>query len=103
MALGRKRTLSKTSLVSSREAVGVPTSPGNQMGLPLMVMCVRLGSFFFGAEFSNHFGVSDLFAAVGRDVFEVDEEEGVHSFVKFAQAVGRGANALAEQAEFVGV
>ena len=84
MAPGRKRTLLKTSLVSSREAVGVPALPGKKMWLPSMVMRVRLGSFFFEADFANHFGVSDFFAAVGGDIFEADEEEGVGDFDLFA-------------------
>ena len=62
-----------------------------------------VGIGFFGADFSNHFGVSDFFAAVCGDIFEADEEEGVGAFDAFARAVGRGANALAEPAEFVGV
>ena len=66
-------------------------------------MRVRLGSVFFGADFANYFGEIDLFAAFGGDIFEADEEEGVGAFDAFARAVGRGADALAEPAEFVGV
>ena len=44
----RKRTLLKTSLESSSDAVGVPTSPVKVMRLPPMVMRVRLGSLFSG-------------------------------------------------------
>ena len=43
-----------------------------------------VGILFFWAEFANHFGVSDFFAAVGRDIFEADEEEGVGEFDWFA-------------------
>ena len=48
-------------------------------------------------------GVSDLFAAICRDIFEADEGKGVGAFDAFARAVGRGANALADLAEFVRV
>ena len=54
-------------------------------------------------ELANHFGVSDLFSAVGGDIFEAHEEEGVDSLDSLATAVGGGADALAESAEFVGV
>ena len=53
------------------------------------------------ADLANYFGVSDLFLAVDRDIFEADEEEGVGAFDSFAPAVRRGADALAELAEFV--
>ena len=62
-----------------------------------------VGILFFGADFANHFGVSDFFAAAGGDIFEADEEEGVGAFDTFARAVGRGNDALAEPAESVGV
>ena len=62
-----------------------------------------VGIVFFGAYFANPFGVSDFFAAVGRDIFEADEEEGVSAFDAYARAVRRGADALAYPAEFVGV
>ena len=39
----------------------------------------------------------------GRDIFEADEEEGVGAFDTLASAVKRGADALAEPAEFVRV
>ena len=38
---------------------------------------------------------------VGRDIFEAGEEEGVSYLYTLASAVGRGADALAESAEFV--
>ena len=60
-----------------------------------------VGVLLFEADFANHFGVSDFFAAVGRDIFEADEEEGVGDFDVFARAVGRGTDALADPAEFV--
>ena len=46
---GRERTLLKTSLASSRDAVGVPTSPGKVMRFPPMVMRVRFGLLLFWA------------------------------------------------------
>ena len=48
LAPGRDRTLLKTSLESSSDAVGVPTSPGKVIQLPLMVMHARLGLLFSG-------------------------------------------------------
>ena len=42
-----------------------------------------VGILLFGADFSNHFGVSDFFAAIGGDIFEADEEEGVGVFDTF--------------------
>ena len=62
-----------------------------------------VGILFFREDFENHFGVSDFFAAVGGDIFEAGEEEGIGVFDAFARAVGRGTNALAEPAEFFGV
>ena len=47
--------------------------------------------------------MSDFFAAVGGDIFEADEEEGVDALDVFSQDVGRGVDALAEPAELVGV
>ena len=43
-----------------------------------------VGVLIFEADFANHFGVSDFFATVGRDIFEADEEEGVGDFDLFA-------------------
>ena len=48
LAPGRERTLLKTSLASSRDAVGVPTSPGKVMRFLPMVMRIWLGSLFSG-------------------------------------------------------
>ena len=48
LAPGRESTLLKTSLASSRNAVGVPKSPVKVMRFPPMVMCVRLESLFSG-------------------------------------------------------
>ena len=62
-----------------------------------------VGISLLWADLANHFGVSDLFSAVGGDIFEEDEEEGVDSFDTLASAVGRGADALAEPAKFVRV
>ena len=54
-------------------------------------------------DLANHFGVSDFGSAVGWDVFESDDEEGVGSIAALACDVGGGADALSEAAEFVGV
>ena len=48
LALGLERTLLKTILESSSDAVGLPTSPVKVMRLPPMVMRVWFGSLFFG-------------------------------------------------------
>ena len=47
-----------------------------------------VGIALFRADFANHFGVSDFFLAVGRDIFKADEEEGVGAFDAFARSVG---------------
>ena len=60
------------------------------------VRAVRV--LLFRAGFANHFGVSDFFAAVDSDIFEVDEEEGASAFDPFARAIRRGTNVLAEPA-----
>ena len=64
---------------------------------------LAVGVYLFRADFANHFGVSDFFLAVGRDILEADEEEDVGAFDAFDRAVGRGADALAEPADFVRV
>ena len=43
-----------------------------------------VGIGFFGADFADHFGVSDLFAEVCGDIFEANKEEGVGAFDVFA-------------------
>ena len=53
------------------------------------------------ADLANHFGVSDLFSAFSGDIFEADEEECVGAFDAFASAIGRGADALVDLAEFL--
>ena len=60
-----------------------------------------VGIALLWANLANHFGVNDLFSVVGGDIFEADEEEGVGSFDTLASSIGRGADALAEPAEFV--
>ena len=40
---------------------------------------------------------------VGGDIFKTDEKEGVGTFETFSQSLGRGADALAESAGFIGV
>ena len=62
-----------------------------------------VGIALLWADLANHFGVSDFCYAVGWDIFEADEEEGVGSLDSLACAVRGGANTLAEAAEFVGV
>ena len=62
-----------------------------------------VGIALLWADLANHFGVSDLLSAVVGDIFKADEEEGVVSLASLASAVGGGADALAEPAEFVGV
>ena len=60
-----------------------------------------VGIAFLWTDLANHFGVSDFISAVGGDIFESDEEEGVGSLDTLASAVRGGADALAEPAEFV--
>ena len=62
-----------------------------------------VGIALLWADLANHFGVSDLLSAVGRDFFEADEEERVGFLDMLDCAVGGGADALTEPAEFVGV
>ena len=57
-----------------------------------------VGVALLWADLANHFGVSDFFSAVGGDVFETDEEEGVGAFDMLASYVRRGADALADPA-----
>ena len=59
-----------------------------------------VGIALFLADLANHFGVSDFFSAVGGDIFKADEGQGVGAFDVFASSVRRGADALAEPAEF---
>ena len=46
---------------------------------------------------------AEVFSAVGGDIFEADEEECVGSFDTLVSAIGRGAGALSDPAEFVRV
>ena len=62
-----------------------------------------VGIALLWADLANHFGVSNFLSAVGGDIFEADEEEGVGSFDTFASSIGRGSDALVEPAEFVRV
>ena len=101
LALGRERTLLKTSLASSSDAVGVPTLPGKGNTVAADGDARAVGIAILWADLANHFGVSDFFSSVGGDIFEADEEEGVGAFDAFASAVGRGADVLAEPAELV--
>ena len=54
----------------------------------------------FWEDLANHFGVSDLFCAVGGDIYE-EKEKVVGAFDAFDSAIGRGDDTLAELAEFV--
>ena len=62
-----------------------------------------VGIALLWADLTNHFGVSDFESAVGWDVFDPDDKEGVGSLDALACDVGGGADTLAEAAEFVGV
>ena len=62
-----------------------------------------VGIALLWTDLANHFGVSDFLSAVGEDIVEADKEEGVGSLDTLASAVGGGADALADSAEFVGV
>ena len=101
MAPGHERTLSKTSLASSRDAVGVPMSPGKGDTISADGDARAVGIALLWEDLANYFGVSDFGSAVGWDVFESDDKEGVGSLDTLACAVGGGADALAEPAEFV--
>ena len=57
-----------------------------------------VGISLLWANLANHFGVSDFCSAVGWDIFEADEEEGVGSLDSLACAIGVGANTLVEAA-----
>jgi hypothetical protein len=70
-------TLLRRSLTTSREAVLVPTSPGKQILVPLMVIRVWSGSSFSGQFFPDNHGMTDFLALVEGDVLIVDDEEGV--------------------------
>jgi hypothetical protein len=58
---------------------------------------------FFGADYADHFGVSDFFAAVEGNVIIVDEVEGVSAVDAFGGTTCCEANALTEAAQFIGV
>ena len=58
---------------------------------------------FFGADFADHFGVSDFLAAVEGNVVVVNDAEGVSAGDSFGGAICCRANALTEAAQFVGV
>ena len=62
-----------------------------------------VGIAFLWSDLAYYFGVGDFGSAVGWNVLELDDEEGVGSLDALACAVGGGANTLAEAAEFVGV
>ena len=62
-----------------------------------------VGIAFLWADLANYFGIGDFVSAVGWDVFELDDVEGVGSLDTLAYAVKGGADTLTEAAEFVGV
>ena len=91
----------KMSLASSWDDVGVPTSPGKVMQFPPIGDARAVGIALLWSDLANHFGVNDFLSAVGGDIFETDEEEGVGSLDTLASAIGGGADALSDPAEFV--
>ena len=62
-----------------------------------------VGIAFLWSDLAYYFGVGDFGSAVGWDILESDDEEGVGSLDALACAVGGGADTLIEAAEFVGV
>ena len=60
-----------------------------------------VGIALLWADIANHFGVSNFLSAVGGDIFEANDEEGVSSLDTLVSAIGRGADALSDPAEFV--
>ena len=62
-----------------------------------------VGIAFLWSDLAYYFGVGDFGSAVGWDVLESDDEEGVGSLDALACAVGVGADTLVEAAKFVGV
>ena len=57
----------------------------------------------FWADFANHLDVCDLFAAVGRDVVVVDDEEGAGAVDSFSGGIRVGANVLAVTTKFISI
>ena len=103
LAPGSERTPLKTSFCKFKGCCGggnvagkcdAISADGNARAVVIALLWVEL---------ANQFGVSDFLSAVGGDIFEAHEEEGVGSLDSLATAVGGGAYALAESAEFVGV
>ena len=72
----QERTLLIVSLTSLRYPVGVPTSPMQQIRLPPIVMCVKLGLLFVGKRFTPQ-NWRLFILEVGRNVIIVDEMEDV--------------------------
>ena len=60
LAPGSERTLLKTSLASSRGAVGVPTLPEKSDAISADGDARAVGISFLWADLANHFGVSDF-------------------------------------------
>ena len=60
-----------------------------------------VGVALLWTDLANNFGVSDFLSAVGGDIFESDEEEGVGSLDTLGSAVGGGSDALADPAKFI--
>ena len=64
-----------------------------------MVMCVRLRSDFLGMKHANDFLESNFFADVERNVFILDDVEGIGTLYSFLGWIfGVNANNLVESA-----
>ncbi len=83
-----------SSLTSSIEPMGVPTSSGYAMLLLPMVMCIQLALSPSLVGPCKHLGVGDFPAAVGWDLAVRNREEGVGAVDALA-LVRTSANALA--------
>ena len=88
--LGKFKLYSRGSDVAGKVDAIAADGDAHAVGIALLLV-----------ELANHFGVSYLFSAVNGDIFKADEEEVVAAFDTLASAVGRGADALADPAEFV--
>ena len=93
LAPGQEKTLLSMSLKNSSETVFVPTSPGQQMWLPPMVILLQLGSDFWG-QTRDHLDVGDLFVAVNEDIFIIDEMKSVGGLDSLVGVVGSFTNYL---------
>ena len=62
-------------------------------------IAIRIG--FSRADFANHLGVCDFFAAVSWYSIIFDDEEGVGAVDVFARGIRVGADALTEATNFI--